>query len=257
MKRSNKRSVFSPLLSMAIAVVVGGSFITAPQPAQAVVCATCATEWTQILNNIQLVTQYQKQVQQYATQIQELQTAVNQYQNMLKNTLSLPSEIHRAATQDLQKLADLYRDSKALAYSMSNLDAQFKQSYKPFGDYAGGKVDYAAKYRQWAEQGSDNARYALKAAGLQASMFQSEDQLLSAMVARSTSAEGQKQALQAGNEIAAAQVQQIQKLRELVAAQMQMQANAAAIASDRQAVGDSAWERFNGGELQRSSGKAR
>lgn len=257
MKLSSKRRVFSPLLATAIAVVVGGSFMTAPQPANALVCGNCATEWTQILNNIQLGSQYAKQLQQYATQIQELQTAVNQYQNMLKNTLSLPSEMHRAATADLQKLADLYRDSKALAYSMGNLDAQFKQSYKPFGDYAGGNVDYAAKYRQWAEQGSDNARYALKAAGMQASMFQSEDQLLSAMVARSTSAEGQKQALQAGNEIAAAQVQQIQKLRELVAAQMQMQANAAAIASDRQAVGDSAWQRFNSGELQRSSGKTR
>jgi P-type conjugative transfer protein TrbJ len=249
------KAVFSAVL--AVVVFLGG--LSTPRQAQAFTCVTCAQEWTQIMNNVELVAQYEKQVQQYATQLQELQTAMQQYQNMVTQGLALPDQVWNSVAGDLQKLANVYQGGQQIAHSLGNIDQQFKQQFASYGDYAkqfqGGKFDLGQKYEQWAQAGYDNTRTALKAAGAQASMFASEDQVMRQLLSRSQSAQGRMQAIQVGNEIAAQQVQQMQKLRELLASQSTLQANWIAQQVEQRAADDAFRKEFRARKVQNSPGK--
>jgi P-type conjugative transfer protein TrbJ len=89
------------------------------------------------------------------------------------------------------------------------------------------------RYKKWSEQSRDNVKAAMEAANLNTSTFESEDAQLARMVARSQSAVGRMQAIQAGNEITSQNVQQLQKLRDLLATQINMQGNYMAQEQDR------------------------
>jgi hypothetical protein len=81
MLKSKSKPVF---VSLAL-LMVGGGAVVVPRPAQAIVPCTpplCASEYTQLMNNIELVTQYAKQVEQYKQQIEQYQTQLKQYQQM-------------------------------------------------------------------------------------------------------------------------------------------------------------------------------
>ena len=65
-------------LLLRIGIVMAGFIFTVSlnvDEAHAGVVAGLATEWTQIMNNVQLVLQYEQQIQQYATQLQQAQNA--------------------------------------------------------------------------------------------------------------------------------------------------------------------------------------
>ena len=57
--------------------------------AHAGVVAGIATEWTQIMNNIQLVLQYEQQIQQYATQLQQAQMQIQHLEQAYKQTTAM------------------------------------------------------------------------------------------------------------------------------------------------------------------------
>ena len=100
------------------------------------------------------------------------------------------------------------------------------------------------RYRKWSQQGRDNVKTAMEAANLNTSTFEPEDAQLTRMVARSQSAVGRMQAIQAGKEIASQNVQQLQKLRDLMATQNNMQGNYMAQQGDQQAVSEAAEQQF-------------
>lgn len=80
-KMFKSKSFFMP----AALLLVSGGALLMPRQANAVVPCTpplCASEYTQLMNNIQLVTQYAKQVDQYKKQIEQYQTQLKQYQQM-------------------------------------------------------------------------------------------------------------------------------------------------------------------------------
>ena len=171
-----------------------------------------ATELTQIMNNVQLVHQYAQQVQQYATQLQ-------QYQNMITNTINIPAQIWGQVQLDLNGLASVARQGQALAYSMANIDTQFKATFKGYHVPA----NYPAEYQTWSRTTLDSLKNALEAAGLQSQQFATEEGVLRQLRAMSQGAGGQMQAIQVGSQIAEQQVQQLQKLRQLVMLQLQSQ----------------------------------
>lgn len=195
----------------------------------------------------------------YAQQYQQLQTQLQQYQNMVQQAASLPDSVWSNVTNDLQRLAQLQSQSRSISHTMGNLDERFRSSFSGYDTYlqqmGQGNFDPSTKYRQWADEGYDNARFAIRAAGMQASMFQSEDQVMQSLVNQSQSAQGRMQAIQVGNQIAAQQVQQMQKLRELIATQITMQANALALSTDEQAQNAAAYQQFNNSQINGTGGK--
>jgi P-type conjugative transfer protein TrbJ len=208
--------------------------------AEAVICTNCGTEYTQLFNKLQML----KQVE---TGIQQLQTQINQYQDMMSNSQGLSIQVWGNAYRDIGKLNALIQQSKALAYSASNLDSQFSKRYGDYKTYQARKMngsDWDKKYDQWSRETSDNALYTLKAVSMQSSQMQDEDTLMQQLQAMSHSAQGRMQAIQVGNMMAAQNINQIQKLRQLMMLQLQMQANYIAAQQDKVAAEQAARRQY-------------
>ncbi len=218
----------------------------------AVICTNCGTEWTQLMNKAMMA-------KQVATQAQQLGTQINQYKDMLINSKGLSTQVWGQAMQDFSKLQNLMSQSRSMAYSASNLDGQFSSKYGTYDAYLNRKMDakdWQNKYAQWSQEGSDNARYALKGLGLQASQMQNEQALMQQLQSMAGSAEGRMQALQVANMMAAQNVEQVMKLRQMMMLQLQMQANYLAQKQDRMATQEAAHQRFmNAPRVRNDDGK--
>lgn len=202
-------------------------------------CLNCSSEVTQLVNKLQLVSQYAKQLQQYQKQLQ-------QYADQVQNTARVPNQVWGNTMSNIQQVSALLNQAQSLAYSAANLNQQFAQRYRTFGTYAGQPLSpatMAQKYQQWSQESNDNVLYALRAANTQATQMGSEDTDLRALETMATSVSGRMQAIQVGNQFAAQGARQLQKLRQLLMLNMQVQANAQQFAQDRDAYQQAAGQR--------------
>jgi type IV secretion system protein TrbJ len=191
-----------------------------------------ATEWTQVLNNgelVTLVTKSAEQINNQVTQItqlaQQIQNQLRIYENMLQNTAQLPNQIWGQVENDLNRLRSLAAQGQGIAFSMSNADEVLKQRFKSYSDFKTNLpsgASFSSTYQNWSTTNRDTIAGTLKAAGLTADQFTSEESTMSSLRTMSQSADGQMKALQVGHQIAAQQVAQFQKLRGLVSQQTTM-----------------------------------
>ena len=210
------------------------------QPAWAQLNPAGASELTQLANEALLT-------KELANQAVQVQNQLKQLANMALNTTGSSTNIWGTVMQDLSRLNNLLSQSKALAYTASDLDAQFANKYGTYTSYLTqnmGAKAWQQKYTQWSQDGSDNALYALKDLNLQAAQMQDDALLMQQLQEMAASAQGRMQALQAANMIAAQNVDQIQKLRQLMMLQVQMQANYLAIQQDKEAARKAASEQL-------------
>jgi P-type conjugative transfer protein TrbJ len=202
------------------------------QPAFAGAATGNATEFTQLLNNGELVSLVGKSAEQVNNQItqisqlaEQIQNQIRMYENMLQNTAQLPLHTWGQVENDLNQLRSLVAQGQGIAFSMSNADDVLRQRIQSYADFKTGLADgetFASQYENWSTTNRDTIGGALKAAGLTAEQFSSEESTMSQLRAMSESADGQMKALQVGHEIAAQQVAQTQKLRALIAQQTTM-----------------------------------
>lgn len=226
-----KRFLLTTSLLTATVLVVGTLM---PAPAQAFIFTGQATEWTQLLNNAELVGlagQSAEQIQNQVTQIGQLAEQIeNQlliYENMLQNTQVLPDHVWGQVEADLTRLQQLVRQGDGIAFSMSNIDNALKQRFQSFAEFETGLANgtgFSDSYQSWSDTNRETIAATLKAAGLTSEQFGSEEGTMSQLRNMSESAVGQMQALQVGHDIAAQQVAQAQKLRGLVSQQVTMMA---------------------------------
>ncbi len=192
-----------------------------------------ATEFTQVLNHGQLVMSYIRQGEQ-------LQQEIQQYQNMLRNTATLPSQVFGNVMMDLNALAAIVRNGMALAYSLADLDGQFRARFPGYTTTHA----YYTDYRAWSQTSLDTTLGALRAAGLQSQQLQSEQSVLNALREMARSSEGRMQALQVANQISEQQVEQLMKLRQLMLADLSSKQAYQAAQVQRQDATEAATERF-------------
>ena len=185
-----------------------------------------ATEPTQIMNNIQLVLSYVEQAQQTTTQLQ-------QYQTMLTNLMRLtPSELlgqasrqlwqDQGMTQAFTNLRKIVVNGQNIAYTMANMDSQFKNMHPGYGNLGNG-TDFFRSYQGWSDNTLGQVKNAVAMVTTHSENFATEEGMVNELLSASSSAQGQLQAVQAGNQIGVAMVGQMQKLRQLQMAQMQAQ----------------------------------
>jgi hypothetical protein len=98
-------------------------------PSQAGTPFTGATEWTQIMNNAELVSlvgqsgeQIGNQITQISQLAEQIQNQIRIYQSMLQNTLTLPSHVWGQVEGDLNRLRSLVTQGQGIAFSMGNAD---------------------------------------------------------------------------------------------------------------------------------------
>lgn len=244
-----RNSAFSAALT---ASIFGVGFAVTPVPAYAIYCSNCSTFYQQMM-------EYAEAVNTALNTAETLSTEMSQYNNMVQQGASLPSSMFGSIGADIQRVVSIYNRSQALGRNISNLDAQFNTKYPGYQEYLRDFVASSGtatgttmpdRYQTWSEAGRSNVKTAMQAADMNTGTFDDEDAHLSQLVARSQSAVGRQQAIQAGNEIAASNVQQLQKLRDLTATQMNMQANYMALQQERTDLDDAV-------RAQRSSGTIR
>lgn len=206
--------------------------MTAPGTGRAGSVTGQATEWTQLLNNAELIALVGKSAEQVNNQIkqitqlaEQIQNQLNIYNNLLQNTARLPKHMWGQVEGDLKKLQTVVGQGQGIAFSMGNIDDVLKQRFQSFADFKTGLADgetFSGNYQNWSATNRDTIAGTLKAAGLTAEQFTSEESTMSSLRSMSETADGQMKALQVGHQIAAQQVAQFQKLRGLVSQQTTM-----------------------------------
>ncbi len=207
-----------------------------------------ATEPTQIVNMMQLVMSYVEQVQQTVTQMQ-------QYQTMLKNLQTLtPSGMldqqaqalwqNQGMDQTFANLRQIVVGGNSVAFSLGAMDSNFKRLHPGYNGYTSNGVNFNQAYANWSDNTLKAVKNSTSMIGIQSQSLQNEQSYMSELRARSASAGGQLQALQAGNDIGAAMVGQLQNLRALTMAQMDAQNQTIAAEQSRQDASDEVLKKF-------------
>ena len=197
-----------------VLVAVMATETLSPVPAHAGVPGVFATEYTQILNYVELAGQLEKQVLMVENQL-------NQLADMAKHGITITDQLFGTVASDINNLNQIVKTGESLSYTMSNLDGSFRLRFPGYSS----STNYGQSYQTWSQTSLDSTLGALNAAGLQNSQFNSDEALLKTLQGQSQSAVGRMQAIEVGNQIAENQSEQLMKLRQLMMADMQSKAS--------------------------------
>ena len=214
-----------------------------PVPARAGVPGLFATEYTQLLNYVELIGQLEQQVLMVENQI-------TQIADMAKHGITITDQLFGTVESDISNLRTIVNTSEALSYTMSNLDSTFRVRFPGYSP----STNYSTAYQTWSQTSLDSTRGALDAAGLQDSQFDSDAALLKTLQGQSQSAVGRMQVIEVGNQIAENQAEQLMKLRQLMMADMQSKAAYQGAQVQAQATTQANSDQFFGQTLVTSDG---
>lgn len=224
-------------MTRSLKVVLVAALLLIQQPQSIVAatyCTNCSTEWTQIANKIQLVASYIRQGE-------ELEQKNKMVLDMARNSAPLPLQVFHPIMADIARLATIVQHGRALAYSMANLDGEFRNRFRGWGYNARA---WFTDYRTWSQTSLDTTLGTLRAAGIQGEQLQSEQAVLNQLKRMAQTSDGRMKALQVANQIAEQSVQQLMKLRQLMLADLQSKQAFQAAQIQRQAASEAATERF-------------
>jgi len=196
-------------LALAVAITCAGITYTPPAAAQWAVFDPT--------NYVQNYLTQLRAVQSNLNEVRQIQAQLQQYDNMLRNTKSLDVRDLDTAIDAMSRLDRVIGEGRSLAVTASDYEEAFKARFPGYQATA----NYSENYREWSDTSRDSVMGALRVANLQAREAVTEKQALASLRSAVASADGQKAAVDAGNQIALAQISQLQQLRELMVAQMQ------------------------------------
>ena len=225
---STKRTLTA--ISMALIVSLGGV-----EPRAEAVPGLVATEITQLANKLQLLLSYIRQGEQLAGELQMLE-------DMLKQSKVLPYQTFSGVMPAIAQLHSMVQTGQALAYSMANIDGQFRSTFPGYASFSPNQ--WYRNYQTWSNRSLDTTLGTLKAAGLQASQMTGEGEVLDHLRVMAESADGRLLALQVSNQIAHEQVDQLMKLRQLMLADLQSKQAYQALMIQQDATKQADAERF-------------
>jgi len=191
-----KRLLFIAMMAVTSPVLAGGA------------ATGGASEYTQILNNVQLANQYAQQVSQYATQLQQYQA---QLQNLALNPTSIMgSDVSRL----MHGIGGIMDAGQSIGGTMARIDANFSRTFS--NPLAG---TFSQNFKTWTSGSQDTLGAALRSAGMHRDSFDSDTAALTALFNKTQTSQGTVAAVQTMSEINVMQVQQMQKLQDLIATQ--------------------------------------
>ena len=149
----------------------------------------------------------------------EIANQLHQIEMEARNLARLPQEAWDSVRSDLNQLRQLAQSASGISYALQRLSTQFKEMYPGYQ----APTHYEQQYQQWTDNSLNGIQQALKAAQQQSQQFEQESTNTQSLTDLSSTADGQMQALQAGNMIALQMVNQLQELRQLQVMEMQAQ----------------------------------
>lgn len=182
---------------------------------------------------------YAQQLQQYANMVERYNNQFQSYRLMLQNIAQLSPRQWDEFTQSVMQLKHALEFGEGMAYTMANYEQQFHQLFKGYDHYLqaaqGERIDYVTTYKQLNQSTQDMADGALRSLGLQAQAMQSDEATMRQLQQLSTSAAGQKSAIQAASEIALHQTHTLKKLHQTVMTQVNLQSQYMLESSEKKA----------------------
>ncbi|HVX58052.1 MAG TPA: P-type conjugative transfer protein TrbJ [Candidatus Saccharimonadales bacterium] len=241
MQRSNEGCRLSRRVRRVLAGLLAVSAVcvqSTPAAAQwAVACVNCATMWTQTL-------QYAKEAESVLTQLQQYQTQLQQYANMVTNTVALPQEAWSTVQSDIMRVQALSNAASLLSGNSGSLISRL-QGASSYANQIGSLSSIGDQFTTYQQAIGNNLSTMGRQLGLQQGMESNNATLLTSLQQHSQSAQGQMQAIQAGNELAHAQATQLMQIQATLSTTAQMQATQMAVSADRQGLNDAAITHFN------------
>lgn len=205
------------------------------QPARAwdvVTCENCSTLYEQGLSLAKQAASYENQLQQYGTQLR-------QYANMVQNTVALPVNIWSTVQGDLMQVQYVMNAGSMLGGQAGSFTSRLS-NISAFTSQLSSLSAMGGQYQQWATVTQNDATQLQAALGLQQNQQATDAQLLAAINLHSQTAQGQMQAIQAGNEMASLGVAQMQRMQVMLANQQHIILDAQTVSASRQAAADAA-----------------
>lgn len=192
-----------------------------------------ATEFTQIMNNIELVSIYSAEIEQVARQLQMVQ-------NMVQNTNQLPIQMWSSVESQLVSLVNAITSVNGVVNATEDALAMTQQQFGNGGILS----NHENRLRSWNQGVNNQIGTALQNMGMNAGQFQTRQQALSQIQSASQSATGRMQVLQAGNQIAGLMVNEMQSLHGTIISAEQARLNAIAVEANRQHQERQALDKF-------------
>lgn len=227
--------------NIAVLFIIAMLLTASSSEAKTFYCANCSTRLIQSLDRITnrsqlayIIKEYQEAVQQTQQQIRMVQQNIEQYANMVQNTARLPANLVNEVKGNMTRLAALTSQLKTQRGDITGLGEIFNTLFPEqsiFGDLAASSTPkdvatsnarYTAEWDKWAKNVDQAAQATFQLSGAQLAEFQKDPERLQQYINNLLSSpDGQMQAIQAGNQLAALQMQEIRQLRELMATQSQ------------------------------------
>lgn len=190
-----------------------------------------ATEPTQITNMIQLIDQAQNMISQLRALRAQLQTLRYNTQRMAAGSWDIRSRA-------MERLGELQREFQSHAFNAESFAEDWASTHP--GNV--GWTDYSSQYRALRMQNLNSARRALRMIGTLESEMDNDRAILDRLRQQGQSAGGQRQAIEAGNMLAAETVRQLNLMRATHQSHQRLQAEQEAAAEQRRAHQDAELE---------------
>lgn len=153
------------------------------------------------------------------------ESLVNQAQqisNQLRDLEALGYSSEGTLQSSLGELQSLMNSAESLGLTQGTLDSKFSEMYPAYGQQYQGDAAYKQQYQDWNQELRTSINDAMRSHGLAARNVQEAGELQQ-LVTYSQSAEGNLQAVQAGNQISALILNKLMQLQEIIVAQGQAQ----------------------------------
>lgn len=210
--------------------------------------AWMATEFTQIMNNLQLLGIHMEEAEEIANQVTQLEHEVTMIQQGISNLTKL-TENPMAAINSLQQLSDAIQRGQVLSYKASDINGRIDELYPGYASYKDQDLTPEVidqRYSDWSTQNKDSINAVLSAAGIEDDTITNEEMNMDGLIEKSRNAEGNLQAAQAGNLLAAEEIKSLQRLRKLTADNSQLIANFYAKEQDKEDLDKAKWQQMLG-----------
>lgn len=182
---------------------------------------------------------YIEQVAQYAKLVETYKNQFKSYKLMLQNIDKLSPRQWNEFSQSVIGLKQALEFGEGMSYTMANYDQEFSKLFKGYNHYLrqaqNNNIDFIGTYGKLNRSTRDMANAALKSLGLQASDIQSDEATMRYLQSLSTSATGQKSAIQAASQIALHQTHTLKKLQQTMMTQVNLQSQYMLENSEKQA----------------------
>jgi len=204
-----------------------------PAPAFPIVCTNCSTVFVQMLERITNVQQLVTLKNQYTEALTQTAQQIELVRNAIQNTMQLPEQARGELTGQYASLANLTRQLKTQRGDFTALAQVFNTLYPEQSEFA--KLSAAStpeeieaankRYRDyqdnWSKTVDESTQATYQLSGKQLEDLADAGELDAYIQGLLNTPEGQMQAAQAGNQLAALQVREARQLRELLATKAQ------------------------------------